>query len=272
MVQDFYRTFVVCRFTMLKKRIIPKIIVRPDSENMQGYSAYVSSGYNTFFRIGTLGSQLRILESNKVDELFIVNADKSEAPISDEFLAYVYESISYLRTPVTIGGGIESVNDAENLIASGADKLIIGINESRYPLINFLSRKFGAQAIVGSIDYSLKVGGLHGDGNVKEVYPSDHLISIALKAQSEGIGEILLNCIDNDGARNGFDLDTVFEFHEKLTVPVIASSGAGNADHFVMAFEAGADAVSAGTYFSKLDQSPLQLRSRLINKGVYLRK
>ena len=256
---------------MLKKRIIPKIIVKPDSENSQEYSACVSFQYTSFSRIGTLGSQLKILESNKVDELIIINVDKSEEPISEAFLAYVSGAISALKTPVTIGGGIETLFDAENLVASGADKLLIGVNEARLPLLKELSGEFGAQAIVGSIDYCLKEGRLHNGESVKEVLSLERLISLALRGQAEGIGEILLNCVNNDGVKNGLDLETISAFHECLSIPIIASSGAGNPEHFVMAFEAGADAVSAGTYFSKLDQSPLQLRSRLRNSGVYLR-
>ena len=257
---------------MLKKRIIPKIIVKSDAGNSSEYSAYVSFQYTSFSKIGTLGSQLKILESNKVDEVIIINANKSDRPISENFLAYVSDAILALKTPVTIGGGIESLFDAENLVSAGADKLIVGVNEARFPLINQLSSKFGAQAVVGSIDYCLNKGRLHNRGNVKEALPLEYLISIALRGQSEGIGEILLNCVDNDGSKNGFDLKAISEFHESLSIPVIASSGAGNPDHFVMAFEAGADAVSAGTYFSKMDQSPLQLRSRLLNRGVRLRK
>jgi len=257
---------------LLKKRIIPKIIVRPEPGNSQKFSAFVSFQYNSFSRIGTLGSQLRILESNKVDELFIINADKSEEPISNAFVSHVSNAISALKTPVAIGGGIGSLIDAEKLVESGADKLVIGVSEVRFPLIKELSRKFGAQALVGSFDYSLQEGGLRIGRNMTEALPLEQFVSLALKAESEGIGEILLNCVDNDGSKHGLDLETISEFYRSLSIPIIASSGAGNPEHFVMAFEAGADAVSAGTYFSKLDQSPLQLRSRLLNKGVYLRK
>jgi len=256
---------------MLKKRIIPKIIVIPNPAKLVEYSACVSFQYTSFSRIGTLGSQLKILESNRVDELIIVNADKSYNPVSETFLTYVSDAISVLKTPVAIGGGIESISDAEKLISSGADKLIIGVNERRLPLINALSRKYGAQAIIGSFDYSFKDGKRQRGNSSKEFITLEGLVSIALRAQSEGVGEILLNCVTNDGSRSGFDLETLTEFHASLSIPVIASGGAGNPDHFVMAFEAGADAVSAGTYFSKLDQSPLQLRSRLLNRGVYLR-
>ncbi len=257
---------------MLKKRLIPKILIDETPGSPGRYSACVSLKYSQFSRIGTLGSQLKILESNRVDELLIVNTIKSENPISDSLVSYIKEAISDLKTPVTVGGGIDSIVDAEQLIASGADKLLIGINRANFPLINSISSKFGAQAVVGSIDYSFFEERYLLRGQLKDIFDLDHLVSLAANAQSAGIGEVLLNCIDNDGQKNGFDLQTVSHFHNNLSLPVTLASGAGKSEHFVSAFKAGADAVSAGTYFSKLDQSPLQLRSRLLNEGILLRK
>jgi cyclase len=256
---------------MIKKRIIPKIIVRKSPESSDGYAAYVSNSYSTFFSIGILSSQLRIFESNRVDELMIINADKSDESISESFLSYLSDAISVLRTPITVGGGIESISDAENLIAAGADKLLIGLNDSNPSLIQEISSKFGAQAVVGSIDYSVNQTHFLLRGKA-EIYDRDSLAAIAFNAQSAGIGELLLNCVDNDGSKQGLDLSAIMCFDKNSTLPIILSSGAGKPEHFLIAFDAGADAVAAGTFFSKLDQNPLQLRSRLLNKGVHLRK
>lgn len=256
---------------MIKKRIIPKLIVKVSASSPSEYAAYVSNKYDTFFRIGALSSQLRIFESNKVDELIIVNADKSHNSISQNFLSYLSDAISSLKTPVTVGGGISSMTDADKLISSGADKLLIGVNKLNLSLIQAISNKFGAQAIVGSLDYSLDQHFFRLRGDERRIGPVD-LRSIVLNAHSAGIGELLLNCVDHDGSKEGFDLNAISCFDNRSPLPIIVSSGAGKPEHFLLAFEAGADAAAAGTFFSKLDQSPLQLRSRLLNKGIRLRK
>lgn len=257
---------------MLKKRIIPKVIVNKVHGMPGEYSAFVSYKYNDYSKIGSLGSQLRIFESNRVDELLIINADRTMNPISKSFLSYISSAISGLKTPVAAGGGIESIEDAQNLVTSGADKLLIGLNRANLPLINDVANKFGSQAVIGSYDYYVRESEFVLRGKEKELFGLESFVSMASEAQSAGIGEVLLNCIDNDGSKNGFELKVVSAFHLNLNLPIVVTSGAGKSEHFVNAFEAGADAVSAGTYFSKLDQSPLQLRSRLLNQGIQLRK
>jgi cyclase len=257
---------------VLKKRIIPKVMIRKIPGMSVQYSAFVSIKYDSYSKIGSLGSQLRIFESNRVDELLVINADKSEQSISDSFLSYVSEAISGLKTPVTMGGGIKSLEDAEKLISVGADKLLVGLNTPDFALINDLAKRFGSQAVTGSFDYYLERSRFTLRGNSETPFDLDDFLLRAASAQSAGIGELLLNCIDNDGSKNGLELNVVSLLSAKLQLPLILTSGAGRPEHFVSAFESGADAVSAGTYFSKLDQSPLQLRSRLLNQGIRLRK
>lgn len=257
---------------MLKKRIIPKLIVNKVYGTPGEYSAFVSYKYNVYSKIGSLDSQLKIFESNRVDELLIINADKTMNPISKSFLSYISSAISGLKTPVTVGGGIASIEDAENLVTSGTDKLLIGLNRANLRLINDVASKFGSQAVIGSYDYFVRGSKFALRGKEEELFGLESFVSMASDAQSAGIGEVLLNCIDNDGSKNGFELKVVSAFHTNLNLPIIVTSGAGKPEHFVDAFEAGVDGVSAGTYFSKLDQSPLQLRSRLLNQGIQLRK
>lgn len=153
--------------------------------------------------------------------------------------------------PLTVGGGIASVDDVDRLLRAGADK--IGVNTAailRPELIAEIAGRFGSQVLVLSADvrrvdstdsgYEVTThGGRQGTGI--------DAISWLTRAAELGAGEILLNSIDADGTTDGFDLDLIRAAREVVAVPVIASGGAGAVEHFAPAFEAGADAVLAAT-------------------------
>ena len=155
--------------------------------------------------------------------------------------------------PLTVGGGVRSVDDVDRLLRAGADK--VGVNTAavgRAGLIGEIADRFGAQVLVLSVDARRGAdtpsgfevtthGGRRGTGV--------DAVEWAARAVSLGAGEILLNSVDADGTRAGFDLPMIAAVAEAVTVPVIASGGAGALEHFAPAIEAGADAVLAASVF-----------------------
>jgi imidazole glycerol-phosphate synthase subunit HisF len=179
----------------------------------------------------------------------------------------------HINIPFTVGGGIGSVHDVAPLLEAGADKVSINSAAVRRPeLIDELSRAFGAQCIVVAID-ARKLDNtwtVHTHGGKK---PTDKkLFTWAKEAQERGAGEILFTSMDHDGTKNGFAVDALAKLHQLLTVPVIASGGAGDKAHFVDAFILGkADAALAASIFHFGEIPIPALKSFLKEKHIPIR-
>lgn len=155
--------------------------------------------------------------------------------------------------PLTVGGGIRSVDHVEQLLRNGADKVSVSSAAVTNPeLINEIAQRWGAQVLVLSLDarsnaempsgYEVMIkGGQEGTGK--------DAVAWVKEAEERGVGEILINSIDADGTRDGFDLDMIRAIRAAVGVPLIASGGAGEPAHFPPAIEAGADAVLAASLF-----------------------
>ncbi|NED93853.1 imidazole glycerol phosphate synthase subunit HisF [Phytoactinopolyspora alkaliphila] len=155
--------------------------------------------------------------------------------------------------PLTVGGGVRSVEDVDRLLRAGADK--VGVNTgavARPELISEIADRFGAQVLVLSVD--ARRGGETGSGFEVTTHGGRRGTGIdavewARRAAESGAGEILLNSMDADGTKNGYDLEMIAAVRAVASVPVIASGGAGALDHFAPAVTAGADAVLAASVF-----------------------
>ncbi len=153
--------------------------------------------------------------------------------------------------PLTVGGGVRSVSDVDTLLRAGADK--VGVNTAaiqRPELISEIAQRFGNQVLVLSLDVKRNGEGrfevtTHG-GRTRTGLDA---IEWAAKVAGLGAGEILLNSMDADGTKNGFDLELIRQVRAAVDIPVIASGGAGKAEDFPPAVEAGADAVLAASIF-----------------------
>jgi cyclase len=257
---------------MLKRRLIPKLLTKKSSvEGTSDFEVFTSQRYSNLKLVGSLRSQLSIFESNRVDELLVINVEKTTRSFDDNFVAALRDSIEALTTPIMVGGGINSINDASKLVGVGVDKVLCGISTLNHRLHEEIAYLFGSQALSVSIDYSIEGDCLFVGFTQQLDYSLDSFKSLVLDIENSGAGEIILNRIDSDGMRQGLDIETLQEVLSVATVPIVVSSGAGKPEHFIDAFESGADGISVGTYFAKMDQSPLQLRSRLVNAGINLR-
>ncbi|WP_375400227.1 imidazole glycerol phosphate synthase subunit HisF [uncultured Amnibacterium sp.] len=177
--------------------------------------------------------------------------------------------------PLTVGGGVRSVADVDALLAAGADK--IGVNSAaiaRPQLITEIAQHFGAQVCVVSLDVlrdDRRPSGFavttHGGRTVTEL----DALEWTRTAIDAGAGELLVNSIDADGTREGYDIGLVAAVRAVSSVPVIASGGAGALTHFAPAVEAGADAVLAASVFHRGTFTIAQVKAVLAEAGVVVR-
>jgi cyclase len=155
--------------------------------------------------------------------------------------------------PLTVGGGVATVEDVDRLLRAGADKVAVNTAAINRPeLVAEIADRFGNQVLVLSVDARRAPGTASGfEVTTHGGRRSAGLDAIewAVRASELGAGEILLNAMDADGTQDGFDLDLIRAVRREVTIPVIASGGAGRAGHFAPAVDAGADAVLAATVF-----------------------
>jgi cyclase len=178
-----------------------------------------------------------------------------------------------LFVPLTVGGGVKTVEDVGTLLRSGADK--VSVNSGAVadpPMLTACAERFGAQCTVASIDARLDAGGwrvyTHGG---RQPTPLE-AVAWAKECQERGAGEILLTSIDRDGARAGYDLELTRAVVDAVTVPVIASGGAGTAEHLVDAFErAGADAALVAGILHDRMTTVGAMKAHLRSRGIRMR-
>lgn len=174
--------------------------------------------------------------------------------------------------PLTVGGGVRSADDVSRLLASGADK--VGVNSAaiaRPELIGEIADRFGAQVLVLSLDVKRSGGRFvvttHGGRTETDL----DALEWAREAIERGAGELLVNSIDADGTKRGFDLELVAAMRELSTVPVIASGGAGAVGDFGPAISAGADAVLAASVFHNGELTVGDVKNALADAGMVVR-
>jgi cyclase len=171
-----------------------------------------------------------------------------------------------------VGGGVREPHDVSMLLAHGADK--VGVNSAalaRPQLIDDIARRFGAQVLVLSLDIKRR-----GDGWIVTTHggrteTDRDALDWAREVMDRGAGELLVNSIDADGTKQGFDLELVSAISEFATVPVIASGGAGAVEHFAPAIAAGADAVLAASVFHSRQLTVGDVKESLHRHGLVTR-
>jgi cyclase len=211
------------------------------------------------------------------DELVFYDIGASPAGRSVERY-WVTRVAELLDVPFCVAGGIRDVATAEAVLAEGADKISINTPALEEPgLIEALANRFGSQCVVVGIDSRREPGGWqvasHTGDPGRTRYRRRATLEWVAEVQARGAGEIVLNCMDADGVRDGFDLEQLAAVREICTVPLIASGGAGMARHFLDAFLlAHVDGTLAASVFHS-GQLPIQeLRAMLATNGVELRR
>ena len=251
----------------LTKRIIPCLDIK---------DGRVVKGIN-FVNIVDAGDPVECAiayEKNMADELCFLDITAS-VDKRDILIHLVEEVASKLFIPFTVGGGIKSVEDVKDVLVRGADKVSINTAAFNNPqLLKQSSEIFGEQCIVCAIDAKF-----HKQRNRYEIFlhggrteTGREALDWALEAESMGAGEILLTSMDRDGTKDGFDINILKQLTEKLEIPVIASGGAGNPEHFTEAIlRGGADAVLAASIFHFAEYSIKEVKQNMQEMGIRVR-
>ena len=209
------------------------------------------------------------------DELTFLDVSASVAG-RGTMLDVVRRTAEQVFIPLTVGGGVRSVDDVDQLLRAGADKVSINTSAIARPeLLRELAARFGSQCIVLSVDARRAQGQPSGfevttHGGSKSA--GIDAIDWARRGAELGAGEILLNSMDGDGTKVGFDLELIAKVRDAVTIPIIASGGAGRPDHFPPAINAGADAVLAASIFHFGEVSIEEVKTSLAQAGYEVRR
>lgn len=250
---------------MLCKRIIPCLDVK-DGRVVKG---------TNFINLIDAGSPVELAERYSLegaDELVFLDITAS-AEKRKTLVSLVSEVAKSIRIPFTVGGGISEIRDIEALLKAGADKVSLNSSIVKNPnLITEASKQFGSQAVVAAID--VKFNGTDYKVYVKGGREETKLTGMdwCKKAAEFGAGEILLTSMDRDGTKEGYDIKFLKELTASVTIPVIASGGAGTKEHFLEAFaQANADACLAASLFHFNILPIKDLKEYLNQNGVVVR-
>jgi len=250
---------------MLTKRIIPCLDIK-DGKTVKGINFINLKDAGDPVELGIKYAELGADELVFLDITATVEKRKTLV----ELVKRIAQNISI---PFTVGGGINDIKAVSALLESGADKITVNSSAVNNPtLIDELSNRFGSQCIVLSIDTKL-IGNTHKiftNGGRTET--DKELVEWASEAVNRGVGEILLTSMDHDGTKDGFAIEITKQLSELLPVPVVASGGAGNMEHFVDVFRKGkADAALAASIFHFGEIEIPELKKYLRNNNIPVR-
>jgi cyclase len=251
---------------MLKKRIIPKFLIR-NGKLVKGVRFH-----ENFREAGNPVSTAKVYDAYGVDELLFVDIDATPQgrPAVRDIIERVSEEVFM---PFTVGGGIRTLDHIAVMLASGADKVCITTSAIEEPdFVTKAASRFGDQCIVIGIDYQRQYDGtLRVVSRCGKQTTNLDPVAWAQRMQDSHAGEIMLCSIDRDGSMQGYDLELIADISDKLEIPLIASSGAGTLQHCRDALEAGASAITISSMFLFSDHSPIKVRSYLSGNGVEVR-
>lgn len=260
---------------MLKKRLIPKLLIKRQELGGKPRPVLVTTrGFRDIVKVGDPVSQAKIYEAQLADELIVITIEGTAIAMDPLMLDLVARLATETFMPLTIGGGVRSIDDFGRLLERGADKVSINSEALRRPgLITEAAERFGAQCVVVSIDFRTNIEGIAFVTTERAgVSTGRSVVDWAREAVERGAGELLLCDADRDGTGTGLNWQVCSEIAANVSVPIIISGGCGLADHFVRGFTDGkAEGVSAGTFFCFRDQNPMQTRAHILNAGVPIR-
>jgi len=250
---------------LLSRRIIPCLDVK-DGRVVKG---------TNFVNLRDAGSAVELSDryyKEGADELVFLDITAS-AEKRKTLVSLVKDVAKVIRIPFTVGGGISEISDIDDLLKAGADKVSLNTSIVKNPkLISEAAKKFGSQAVIAAIDVK-RAGGkfkvfIKGGREETEL---DGL-EWCKKVCELGAGEILLTSMDRDGTKDGYDIELLSKVTSSVTIPVIASGGAGTKEHFLEAFrDANVDACLAASLFHYQELEITDLKNYLKENGIIVR-
>lgn len=251
---------------MLKVRVIPTLL-------WKNFGLVKGVGFDSWRRTGPVLPTIKVYNSREVDELILVDItaiNEGAVPDTDSISDFSDECV----VPFTVGGGITTEAQIVSLLRAGADK--VSINSAFYvnpSLLNQAAHKFGVQCIVASVDVRRRDDGrlvCFSHAGTRDT--GREAVAWSRELSDRGAGEILLTSIDRDGTMTGYDLDLVERVASQLTIPVIASGGAGGYQDMIdVVTRAGASAVAAASIFHFTEQTPAGAKAAMRAAGIPVR-
>lgn len=250
---------------MLAKRIIPCLDVK-DGQTVKGINFVNLRQAGDPVELGKLYSE------QGADELTFLDITASHEG-RRTFTDMVKKVARHISIPFTVGGGIHDIADVDRLLNAGADKVSINSAAIRNPqLIDDIAKHFGSQVCVVAIDAKQTASGWKCFLNGGRIETEKTLLEWAIEANNRGAGEILFTSMDHDGVKTGYANQALATLSEKLTIPIIASGGAGQMSHFKDAFTKGkADAALAASVFHFGEIGIKDLKQYLNKEGISIR-
>ena len=251
---------------MNKVRVMPTLLYR-------GVGLVKGINFDSWRRVGSVIQSVKVYNLREVDELVFLDITASLDGRGPDF-ELVDEIADECFMPLTVGGGVRNVEDVRHLLKAGADKVSINSAAAHHAsLVRQVSEMFGAQCAVVSIDSMRNAHGRY------EVYTHSGTrstgrdpVEFAHEVEALGAGEILLTSIERDGTMTGYDLELISKVCKAVTIPVIASGGAGSYEDMWKAIsQAGASAVAAASIFHFTQQTPLEAKRYLRGRGISVR-
>lgn len=238
----------------LATRVIPTLLAR-------GHQLVKGERFQSWRTVGHVQQAVRIHQAREVDELVVLDIAATPAGRGPDF-GMVEKLAAECFMPLSVGGGVRSLEDVLHLLRVGADKIVLGTNA--VPLALPASRVVGSQAIVVAIDVTQGRVAWSCGRAVSNLDP----VTIAKKSEDEGAGEILLTSIDREGTMQGYDLELVRAVSEAVSIPVVAHGGCSGPEDMLAAIKAGAHGVAAGALFQFTDWTPSACSQYLADRGV----
>ncbi len=251
---------------MLKIRVIPTLLFKD-------FGLVKGVGFDSWRPVGSAMQAVKVYNLREVDELIFVDISATGDARSPDY-ATVDELADECFMPMAVGGGVRTVDDARRLLQVGADKVVLGTAAVETPeIIAELARRFGSQCVVVSIDFKSISDGRyevlsHSGSRPTGLDP----VAFAEDVESRGAGEILVQSIDRDGTMEGYNVALTRNVADAVSVPVVASGGAGTYEHMAEAIlEGNASAVAAASMFHFTEQTPLGAKHAMAERGIAVR-
>jgi cyclase len=250
---------------MLKKRIIPTLLVKSTG-------LYKGKNFISNRNVGALMPSIKTYNMRDVDEIVILDIEATDRKTETD-LNLLRDISENCFVPITFGGGINNVKQVKQLFRYGADKVVV--NSYLYSNINFVSNivdEFGSQSIVASVDVKRFEKKWICYSNNGRLNTNNEVLEWCTKLQDQGVGEIILCSIDQDGLLQGYDQELIKYVSNNINIPLIASGGASSFEDFKIAIQNGASAVAAASMFHFTYRTPNEAKEFLLNKGIPIRQ
>jgi len=248
---------------MLKTRVIPVLTIKD-------LRLVKSIRFGLYRNIGSYISAVKVFNARNVDEMIVLDIDASKNGLKPWLITQLTKECFM---PLTIGGGIKTLKDIRTALKLGADKVTINTAAAQNPeFLNEASSRFGRQCIVASIDVKKVAERFEVYSNNGKRQTGKSVKEWAKEVEHRGAGEIFLTSIDRDGTMQGYDIELVKIVTRSVSIPVIASGGAGKLNHFVKVIkQGGASAVAAASIFQYTDITPNKVKDYLAKFNIGVR-